>query len=318
MNFLYFIILFFILVIRCNEVTDNKLSINIKFEENDRIQAEDKYYKVNSSSLNLRKEPSISSQIITSVKRNRLVFRENKYTKFDIVNGLSGNWIYVSTLEKNFGYVFDRFMTKAKLENLNFGRNSEDILSKCKVLTNDCLEKQSDFIYNNYNFIVKQGKSLRILSFDGKETILKDELEYEDSIVVYKPLELFFDDLRYIFIELSYYEGNSYILFDRKYHKIIRLYDIPILSPDNQYLLVVSSSVAYNPSGIQIVKLSDREPEIVFEIKNKWLPCLGSWTSNTEVKIHECILDQSFDLNNGILISEKNIKNINNKWILIP
>lgn len=292
--------------------------IYCKDDQNNQLSAEDKYYKVNVYALNLRKEPTTSSDKILSLKKNRILVRVDKTEKEDIIDGISGKWLHVSTLEKTFGYVFEPYLIKAKLEKPDWEINKHNILSLCTNHTSDCFRKQSEHTYKEYNFITKTGKKLEIIAFDGTKRTFEDENEFEDSIVIYTPLEVFFNDLRYVLIEVSLYEGGSFILYDRKFNKSTSLLDIPIHSPNKESLLVVSSSYAYNITGIQIIKLSEFEPKIVFEIKDKWLPCLGSWTSDVEVKVYECFEDYTFKENDGMLYSERTIQFKNNTWLLQP
>ncbi|MCT8335816.1 SH3 domain-containing protein [Leptospira sp. 85282-16] len=285
---------------------------------NNEISAEDKYYKVNVSALNLRKEPSISSDKIISLKKNRILIRANKFEKYDLIEGVSGKWIYVSTYEKTFGYVFEPYLKKAKLEKPYWESETPNILSLCNKQTNDCFKKQTEYIFNKYKFISKTGNNLNIVGFDGSVGTFEDKREFEDSIEIHTPLEVFFKDERYVLIDFSLYEGGSFILYDRKFNKSIQLLDIPISSPNKEFLLVVSSADAYNTVGVQIVELSELEPKSVFQFKNKWRPCLGSWNSDVEVKVYECFEDYSFKNNNGVLYSERIIQFKNDSWKLLP
>ncbi|TGK45973.1 SH3 domain-containing protein [Leptospira kanakyensis] len=285
---------------------------------NNEISAEDKYYKVNVSALNLRKEPSISSDKLISLKKNRILIRANNFEKNDIIEGVSGKWIYVSTYEKTFGYIYEPYLKKAKLEKPYWEFETPNILSLCNKQTNDCFKKQTEYIFKKYKFISKTGNNLNIVGFDGSVGTFADKREFEDSIEIHTPLEVFFKDERYVLIDFSLYEGGSFILYDRKFNISIQLLDIPISSPNKEFLLVVSSADAYNTVGVQIVKLSEFEPKIVFQFKDKWRPCLGSWNSDVEVKVYECFEDYSFKNNDGMLYSERIIQFKNDSWELLP
>ncbi|TGM60100.1 SH3 domain-containing protein [Leptospira meyeri] len=289
-----------------------------KEDVNVEISAEDKYYKVNVAALNLRKEPSIASEKLLSLKKNRILIRANNFEKNDIIDGVSGKWIYVSTYEKTFGYVYEPYLKKAILEKPYWEIEMPNIFSLCKRQTTDCFKQQSEYTFKNYNFISKKGNTLNIVAFDGSIGTFEDKKEFEDSIEIHTPLEVFFKDWRYVLIDVSLYEGGSYLLYDRKFNISIPLLDVPISSPNKEYLLVVSSADAYNTSGIQIINLTDLEPKIVFEFKDKWRPCLGSWKSNVEVKVYECFEDYAFKNNNGMLYSERIIHLNNSSWELQP
>lgn len=319
MNKIYFLIFInFLVLLTCKEENKLKIPSSNNYESKIVIPAEDKYFKVNASALILRKEPSTSSEKLLSLKNNRILIRANNFEKDDIIDGISGKWIYVSTYEKTFGYVFDPYLKKSILEKPYWEVEIPNILSICNKFTNECFRKQTEYIFKKYNFISKTGNTLNIVGFDGTIRSFEDKKEFEDSIEIHKPLEVFFKDERYVLIDFSLYEGGSFILYDRKFNKSIQLLDIPSYSPNKEFLLVVSSADAYNSTGVQIIKLSELEPKIVFEFKDKWRPCLGSWNSDVEIKVYECFEDYSFKNNNGMLYSERIIQLKNDSWELQP
>lgn len=302
----------------CKEEIGEKKPSKESYEEMDIIPAEDKYYQVNVSTLNLRKKPSTSSEKILSLNKNRILIKADKSEHNDIISGVSGKWIYVSTLEKTFGYVFEPYLKKAKPEKPYWEIDIPNVLTQCNEHSHDCFKQQTEYTFRNYSFISKTGNNLTIVKFDGNISTFTDKEEFEDSIEIHTPLEVFFKDLRYVLIQVSLYEGGGYLLYDRKFNKSLSLLDIPISSPNLEYLLIVSSADAYNSSGVQIVKLTESEPKITFEFKDKWRPCLGSWISNVEIKVYECFEDYSLKNNNGMFYSERIIQFKNNSWELQP
>lgn len=62
-----------------------------------------------SDGLRLRKEPNVSSLIVTSIPKDQQIFIEQSIDKTETLNGATGQWFKISWQEKN-GYAFGGFL----------------------------------------------------------------------------------------------------------------------------------------------------------------------------------------------------------------
>jgi hypothetical protein len=135
--------------------------------------------------------------------------------------------------------------------------------------------------------VSRQGKILRLTLKTGKVVELKDvddkalEQNGQADKIVYYNFREYLRDLGYFLIHVQYYEGNTYLMVNDQNGERYPLPDLFLLSPNRQRLATVLMSEAFNPTIIQIWRITPEKMTKEWSLEPEdWGPKDGAWQDN--------------------------------------
>jgi hypothetical protein len=132
--------------------------------------------------------------------------------------------------------------------------------------------------------VVRQKGELRLTLKTGKTVVLKDSEEKVGETVskfIFYSFREHLKNIGYFLVHTQFWEGDGYLMINDRTGRQYRIHDLPILSPDQQRLATISFSVAYNPSDIQIWRLTPVSMTLEWSLEPEdWRPSGGVWLDN--------------------------------------
>ena len=162
-------------------------------------------------------------------------------------------------------------------------------------------EPSTKKIYNQYptkSIIMPDSSGLRqeglnwyALDMEGKEKLVLSGNDNEgfDSFVVYECLGSV-KNLPYWFFKVNFYEGGSFLLVNKNTGEKIDLVSPPIISPDQKWLISVSSDLIaeYDYNGFVLLEIKDQKiiKRAEIALKTKGIED-AKWINNNTLSIKE-------------------------------
>lgn len=282
------------------------------------VPATERYFHVNASSLRLREKPDLKSRAIGLVLRNRLVIRSSAQAKAASIAGRRGEWIPVTTLEGRSGHVFNAYLRPAEPQQSLWYepyRQRPDF-DLCRPPDFECLRALSARLVRTLpELSALEGQAgFRVRTLRGKAMDFRDVTAEDPRRVLFYPVGRLGPDSRYFVFYAYYYEGGSVVLVDRRTEKFISLWGQPSRSPDGRHLFVLNASDVHDPNGFQIVRLSQKAPEILHKEETDWYGARAEWTSNRSLRLQRWFEDEDLDADASpetrrhVLLSEMEIR----------
>lgn len=129
---------------------------------------------------------------------------------------------------------------------------------------------------------------------NGSEKILKSNLEDEENTAEYIFMQSL-DPIGYWEVLAFYYESFGYILINQTTGKEVYLWNKPVLSPDNKYLLIGSLDIeaGFIPNGFQLWSIENDSLKLQWEkeIEN-WGAEKLIWTNDNHIWGEQTYRDQ--------------------------
>jgi hypothetical protein len=146
--------------------------------------------------------------------------------------------------------------------------------------------------------VSRQGKILRLTLKTGKVVELKDVVdaknEQVDKIVYYNFRE-YLRDLGYFLVHVQYWEGSAYLMVNDQNGERYSLHDLFLLSPDRQRLATVTMFDAFNPTAIQIWRITPEKMTLEWSwqhTQEDWGPKSGAWQDNNTLTFDKTSWDE--------------------------
>lgn len=143
------------------------------------------------------------------------------------------------------------------------------------------------------DYFLRKGKVLNLFLTNGKTVKLKD-FEKEGELTEYS-FESYLESFEYYLVKIQFYEGEGYLLVNRKngFQKYIS--GKPYLSPDKTKLITINMDLeaGYDFNGIELLSFSgdSLKTDCVININN-WGPSAMKLTSNKEVIIQAFYIEE--------------------------
>lgn len=114
--------------------------------------------------------------------------------------------------------------------------------------------------------VTRQGDELILILKSGQQKVLKNNLKNEESSVEYIFMRSL-DAIGYWEILTFYYESFDYLLINQADGTETHLWNKPVVSPDNQYLLCGSTDLeaGYVPNGFQLWAINNDQLVLQWE-----------------------------------------------------
>ena len=167
--------------------------------------------------------------------------------------------------------------------------NNSDFIEIKEIDKNAFLDKQHEAYRVMKTNVKKIGKSLIIVSKTRGKIIFTDKIKDIDDVdqKIYEYIGMI-SGLNLHIIREKEYEWSNYIIVSANNGKCVRLWNMPIVSPDGKKLLAYSANLIYDPmpNGIQIVSIERGVLNCVSEYTTEsWEPSAVAWRDNESVYI---------------------------------
>lgn len=136
-------------------------------------------------------------------------------------------------------------------------------------------KKFRDYFYTTDSTVVLKLSNGKTESFP-----LWDEKNEEGFSFVH-----FFDKIDYILLHVQWYEGNCWMLVNRKNGLKKYIIGIPYISLDNKKIITINTDLdaAYSFNGIELYLITNDSLKLEFSRKTQWGPKDLKWLSNNRI-----------------------------------
>jgi len=163
--------------------------------------------------------------------------------------------------------------------------------------------KIQEYLEENYDYHFSSTDSSVSLSLeDGRNLIFKEwDKDEEKGFNV----EHFFDDINYFLLYVSYPEGNSWVMVNRKNGFTKEICGTPYISPSKKKILTANTDLeaGYSFNGIEYYSINKDSLKLEFRIGTSWGPNDIKWLNDSSFLIQR----EHFHVNSENRIQENKI-----------
>lgn len=170
-------------------------------------------------------------------------------------------------------------------ENFELFPISEEQFDSIKQI--DIIELGKEFL-DDANVERKEQNLIYALE-NGENFTLKNKTfeDYGSDVEHYRHIKSY-ENIPYWFGEISYYEGGGYYMLNKKNGDFKLLGGIPVVSPDNKYIVTYSCDIeaGYMFNGLELLSVSVDSLQLLASCPlNDWGPMSIKWINNKSIAI---------------------------------
>ena len=173
----------------------------------------------------------------------------------------------------------------------------------------DKAEKIQTYLINQFEDYFHLTDSTLVLKLANGNTMNFDryieERDWDNSEFVGYIFEHYFDKIDYYLLKVQYYEGNAWILVNRKNGFTKHIGGLPYISKDNKKIITINSDLyaGYSFNGIELLSILADSLHLEFSVETeKWGPLDVKWINENEFllkrelfNVNSTITDYKYD-----------------------
>ncbi len=156
----------------------------------------------------------------------------------------------------------------------------ENFFNKAQTIQTYLTKQFGDYFYVTDTMLVLKLSDGNTINFDR----YVEEKDWDNDGLETYIFEHYFKNIDYYLLMVQYYEGNDWMLVNRKNGFKKKIHGLPYISRDNKKIIVVNSDIdaGYNFNGIELYTVLADSLQTEFHRETKWGPIDVKWIDENE------------------------------------